>query len=79
MSSLRQRLICNQNWNIGFCDLTPDAFISSGKLGRVAWMKNPYKDRWFADPFLLDVTDDSITIFVEERMVIADRVIFRNL
>ena len=73
MSSLRQRLICNQNWNIGFCDLTPDAFFSSGKLGRVAWMKNPYKDRWFADPFLLNVTDDSITVFVEERMVIADR------
>ena len=73
MSSLRQRLICNQNWNIGFCDLTPEAFISSGKLGRVVWMKNPYKDRWFADPFLLDVTDDSISVFVEERMLIADR------
>jgi len=73
MSSLRRRLICNQNWNIGFCDLTPEEFISSRKLGRVVWMKNPYKDRWFADPFLLDVTEDSITVFVEERMVIADR------
>lgn len=73
MSSLRQRLICNQNWNIGFCDLTPEAFISSGKLGRVVWVKNPYNDRWFADPFLLEVTDDTITVFVEERMVIADR------
>ena len=73
MSSLRQRLICNQNWNIGFCDLTPEEFVSSGKLGRVAWMKNPFKDRWFADPFLLDVTDNFITVFVEERMVIADR------
>lgn len=73
MSSLRQRLICNQNWNIGFCDLTPEEFISSGKLGRVVWLKNPYKDRWFADPFLLNVTEDAITVFVEERMVIADR------
>lgn len=73
MSSLRQRLICNQNWNIGFCDLTPEEFISSGKLGRVVWLKNPYKDRWFADPFLLDVTENAITVFVEERMVIADR------
>lgn len=73
MSSLRQRLICNQNWNIGFCDLTPEEFISSGKLGRVVWLKNPFKDRWFADPFLLDVTENTITVFVEERMVIADR------
>lgn len=73
MNSLRQRLICNQNWNIGFCELTPDEFILSGKLGRVVWMKNPYKDRWFADPFLLNVTEDTITVLVEERMVIADR------
>lgn len=73
MSGLRQRLICNQNWNIGFCELTTEEFISSGKLGRVVWLKNPYKDRWFADPFLLEVTENSITVFVEERMVIADR------
>lgn len=73
MSNLRARLICNQNWNIGFCDLTPDEFISSGKLGSVVWLKNPYKDRWFADPFLLEVTEDTIKVFVEERMVIADR------
>ena len=73
MSSLRQRLICNQNWNIGFCDLTPEEFISSGKLGHVIWMKNPYKDRWFADPFLLNVTNKLITVFVEERKVVADR------
>lgn len=68
-----RKVQCNQNWNIGFCDLTPEAFISSGKLGRVVWIKNPYKDRWFADPFLLDATENSITVFVEERMVIADR------
>lgn len=68
-----QKLQCPQNWNIGFCDLTLEEFISTGKLGRVAWMKNPYKDRWFADPFLLEVTESSITVFVEERMVIADR------
>lgn len=73
MSDLRQRLICNQNWNIGFCDLTPEEFISSGKLGRVVWMKNPYKDRWFADPFILDATDNYINIFVEERMVVGDK------
>lgn len=73
MSNLRARLICNQNWNIGFCELTPEEFVSSGRLGRVVWLKNPYKDRWFADPFLLNVTEDTITVFVEERMVVADK------
>ena len=72
-TSFLQRVQCNQNWNIGFCELLPEKFVSSGQLGHVVWMKNPYKDRWFADPFLLSVTEDTMTVFVEERMVIADR------
>ena len=68
-----RKVQCNQNWNIGFCELTPETFLSSGKLGRVFWMRNPYKDRWYADPFLLNVTGNSITLFVEERMLIADK------
>lgn len=67
--SLIRKVQCNQNWNIGFCELSPEEFISSGRLGGVVWMKNPYKDRWFADPFILRVTDNEIVIFVEERMI----------
>lgn len=34
---------------------------------RYIWVKNPYKDQcWFADPFILDVTDDTIILLVEE-------------
>lgn len=73
MSNLRQRLICNQNWNIGFCEITPEELWSSKGLGKITWMKNPYKDRWFADPFILKVTKETITLFVEERRVLGDK------
>ena len=29
-------------------------------------LKNPYKTKWFADPFILDVTDEKIIFLVEE-------------
>ena len=54
------------NWNIGFCEQTIDDFIQSKKLKKIKWLKHPYKDRWFADPFIYKVTDDVIVAFVEE-------------
>lgn len=64
---------CDQNWNIGFVEQTPEELISDGGLKTIKWLKNPYKDRWFADPFILNVTKDDITLFVEERKIIADK------
>lgn len=54
------------NWNIGFCSLTPEQLISRRKLGQITWMEHPYRDRFFADPFILRVTDDTITVLAEE-------------
>ena len=31
-----------------------------------SFIQIPYKDRWFADPFILDVTDEEIVLLVEE-------------
>lgn len=56
----------NQNWNIGFCEQTPEELIKDKALKPIQWMKHPYKDRWFADPFILKVTEDEIVVFVEE-------------
>lgn len=33
---------------------------------KVKWLKHHYKDRWFADPFILDVSASRIRILVEE-------------
>lgn len=52
-------------YNIGFVDGNLESIIE-GEPIKVNWMKHSYKDRWFADPFILDVTDNEIIVLVEE-------------
>lgn len=52
-------------YNIGFVDGSMEAIIAGDSI-KVNWMKHSYKDRWFADPFILDVMDDEIIVLVEE-------------
>lgn len=60
------KLLYNQNWNIGFCSLMPEELIKDKALPSVCWMKHPYRDRWFADPFILRASDEEFVVFVEE-------------
>ena len=64
--NLIHRIKYSQNWNIGFCKQTPEELIQNKALKPVQWMKHPYRDRWFADPFILKETEDEIVVFVEE-------------
>ncbi len=52
-------------WNIGFIDFDEN-LIWKEPLGKIYWLKHAYKDRWFADPFILSVTDSEIEVLVEE-------------
>lgn len=61
-----RKYMIDANWNIGFCEQTPENLIQQKKLNKIQWLKHPYKDRWFADPFIYKVTDDEIIVFVEE-------------
>ena len=54
-----------QQWNIGFTDHNLD-FISSSKKLRIKYLKHNYKNKWFADPFILNVTEKEIVLLVEE-------------
>lgn len=56
----------NQYWNIGFCEQSLEELILSKELRQVVWLRHPYRDRWFADPFIQKVTEDEIIVFVEE-------------
>ncbi len=60
------KLLYNQLWNIGFCYQSHTDLIKNQSLRQIKWLKHPYKDRWFADPFIYKVTDDEIIVFVEE-------------
>lgn len=52
-------------WTIGFIDNDLESVISGKKLN-IHWIKQSYSDRWFADPFILDVTETEIILLCEE-------------
>lgn len=54
-----------ETWNIGFVQ-NELADIVQGEPLKVKWLKHACKKRWFADPFILDVTEDEIHLLVEE-------------
>lgn len=51
------------HYNIGFFNF--ERQVMSGNV-TVRWMTHPYKDRFFADPFILDVSENEIKVLVEE-------------
>ncbi|MGB7511895.1 MAG: hypothetical protein WBP54_11500, partial [Pelodictyon phaeoclathratiforme] len=59
----------NQNWNIGFTADSVESFIENKGLGKIHWMKHRYNDRFFADPFILRINNDEITILCEEYII----------
>ena len=48
-------------WNIGFVTEDIADVVKSDKL-HIHWLKHNYTDRWFADPFLLEVTEKQIIV-----------------
>lgn len=59
------KYIKETRYNIGFIDGDLQS-VMEGEPIKVNWMKHHYKDRWFADPFILDITDNEIFVLVEE-------------
>lgn len=54
-------------WNIGFVERDiKDVILSSDTVLNVHWVRHNYHDRFFADPFILSVTDDVIKVLVED-------------
>ena len=57
--------IARDRWEIGFVEDGLDAVMGQEPL-KVNWLKHGFKDRWFADPFILEVTEDTVQVLVEE-------------
>uniref|UniRef100_UPI0040566755 glucosamine inositolphosphorylceramide transferase family protein n=1 Tax=Alistipes sp. TaxID=1872444 RepID=UPI0040566755 len=55
----------NNRWNIGFIECQQEKDIDI-KPENIKWLKHDYKDRWFADPFILEISDKEIVVLVEE-------------
>lgn len=52
------------DWEIAFPENSLEGIVKGEDL-KVHVMKHPYHDRWFADPFILDVTETEIILLVE--------------
>ncbi len=64
MNSLK---IYNRNrWNLAFFEDNAYEEVLNGNYRKIHWMKYNERDRWFADPFILSVTDKHIVLLVEE-------------
>lgn len=59
------RKLTNWRWEIGFLDNSLESVINGEPL-RVHWVNLPFRDRWFADPFILDYNDREIILLCEE-------------
>ncbi len=52
-------------WNIGFFQNDIKSILAGDEI-QVKWMKHSCKNSWFADPFILEGTDNEIHVLVEE-------------
>lgn len=65
MSLLKDKL-SHYSWDIAYGEYS-DKIISVGLKGvKVNIVRNPYKNKWFADPFILDEDNERIQFLVEE-------------
>ena len=72
--------ITRVRYEIGFFDVSTFNKLMSSSDKRqpfgkneIHWLKHSYKDRWFADPFILDITESQIIILVEEYIYNLDK------
>ena len=57
-------------WNIGFIEENIEEIFTRKSKNKITWMKHKYKDRFFADPFILGMTDKEIILLVEEYLFV---------
>lgn len=60
------RRLAATRWNVGFLDVTDMGAVLTGRGPAVRWMRHTYSNRWFADPFILNVNASTIELLVEE-------------
>lgn len=59
------RSLTSSRWDIGIIT-TPIEDILNGCDIKVRWIKNHFAESWFADPFILDETENEFIILAEE-------------
>lgn len=66
------RRVIQPRWRIGIVENSLEGIVNGEEL-RVQWPANPFHDRWFADPFVLSVNGNEVTLLVEDYRYKDDR------
>ncbi|MDQ2178549.1 hypothetical protein [Marinifilum sp. D714] len=53
-------------WNIGVLDFDSIDLLNTRNIHDIKWVKHNYKNRWFADPFIVSTSTNEIILLVEE-------------
>lgn len=59
------RFLCNWRWEVGFVQNDIDSVLRGDTID-VRWVRLPFTGRWFADPFILEITGNEIVLLCEE-------------
>lgn len=59
------RKIVLHKWQIGFVEDSMNS-IMRGELNNIKYVKHHYKNRWWADPFILDYNNEEIILLAED-------------
>ncbi len=62
---MNKEILFRRRYEIGFTHYD-EKIVSEGKKFKPTFIKNPPKDKWYADSFLFEVTDSCFILFVEE-------------
>ena len=62
----RSKWVLDSRWNLAFVQESLEQVLEGHPISFIS-VTNPYQDKcWFADPFILDISDDYIYLLVEE-------------
>ena len=65
MSDKLASILTHYTWDLAYFDCYDQDFESLD-IKALHYIKNPYKNKWFADPFILDVKKNEFQLLVEE-------------
>lgn len=54
------------SWNVGFLEESINGFLDAQTDLKIHWLKHDCTERWFADPFILEIDNDNIYVLVED-------------
>lgn len=68
MSILRKikESLVHYSWELAYFDYDKQILTQGLDFSKIHIVKNPYKNKWFADPFILQDTECELTLLVEE-------------